>query len=169
MPRLLKSEVALLLHLCIVVDEADSRKDNQRQERDPDVEIAQVGPKQRGGDDRDHNQYAAHGGGAGLLLVTLGAFLADVLADLEFAQLANQQGPEDETQQKRCDAGESGPDSDVPEQGEMDHRRVEPVVKQVVKHLGGVLLRCECRERALHVNAPRAFEENSITRLRDFL
>ena len=34
-----------------------------------------------------HDQHAAHGRRTGLFLVRLRAFLADVLADLKFAQL----------------------------------------------------------------------------------
>ena len=84
-----QAQVAAVHHLQIVVGKADGAEGQRGEHRDPDEPVAQVGPQQRGNQHADDNQHAAHGGRAGLFLMGLGTFLADVLADLEFAQAAD--------------------------------------------------------------------------------
>jgi hypothetical protein len=63
------------------------------QNREPDEGVGGVGPEDRGQQDGDDDENAAHGGRAGLFQMRLGAVIADVLADLEFAQLLDDHGP----------------------------------------------------------------------------
>ena len=64
--------------------------------RDPDEAVAQVGPQQSWDHDGDRDQQAAHGGRAGFFLMSLGAFFADVLADLKFAQAVDDERADDQ-------------------------------------------------------------------------
>ena len=80
--------------------------------------IAQVGPEQRRHQDGDGNQQAAHGRRAGLFLVRLRAFFADVLADLKFAQTLDDDGPDDQSGKKRGKAGEGGAERQITENAE---------------------------------------------------
>ena len=78
-----QTEIAAVRHLCVVVGESDGGEGAGGEHGDPDEAIAQIGPQQRGHNDRDDDQQAAHGGRAGFFLVSFRAFFADVLADLE--------------------------------------------------------------------------------------
>src|SRR5208283_4718231 len=67
--------------------------------------VAKVGPQQSGNNHPDNDEHTAHGRSSGFLLVGLGAILADVLADLEVTQTANDGRPDQKTDEKRSEAG----------------------------------------------------------------
>ena len=114
--RAVKPEVVLLADLRVIVEEADRAETQQPEQRDPDVRIAQVRPQQRRNHDRNDDQDAAHRRRAGLLLMRLRPVFADVLPDLELAQLANQPGPEDDAKEQSRQARKRRPERDVAEQ-----------------------------------------------------
>ena len=118
----------------VVVDETDSAVGQQREDRDPHIGVAQVRPEQRGNHDGDNDQHAAHGGGAGFLLVRLGSIFADVLADLKLAQLADQPGAQRDAEEQRGQAGERGAGGDVAEDAEPRDQRRQLFVEQEVQH-----------------------------------
>src|SRR5581483_11865779 len=73
----------------VVVGKTDAGEGASREHRDPNEQVGQVRPEQRGYNDRDGNQQTAHGRSAGFFLVGFGTFLANVLPDLELAQAIN--------------------------------------------------------------------------------
>ncbi len=113
-----EAEVAPFGDLGVVVAETDGAEAEEAEERDPDVGVVEVGPEEGGHDDGDDDQDAAHGGGAGFLLVRLGAFLADVLADLEIAQVVDHPGAEGDAKKERGEAGAGGAEGGVAEDAE---------------------------------------------------
>ena len=127
-------QVAPLHHFRVVVDEADGRETQQREDGDPHVEVAEIGPEQRGHDDGDDDQDAAHGRRAGFLLVAARTFFANVLSDLEFAQLGDQPGSQRDAQKQRGDAGESRAQREVAKDAEAADGGIELLVEKVVEH-----------------------------------
>ena len=94
--------------LNVVVGKTDGGESRGREHGNPDKRIAQVGPEQRGNQDGDGNQQAAHGGRAGLFLMSLRAFFADVLPDLKITQPLNHDRTDDQAGEKRSKTGEGG-------------------------------------------------------------
>ena len=90
-----QAEVAAVHDFEVVVGKPDGREGAGGKHGDPD-ERCSGRPQQRRHEDGDRDQQAAHGRRAGFLLVRLRAFFADVLADLEFAQPANDDRADDQ-------------------------------------------------------------------------
>jgi hypothetical protein len=111
--------------LGVVVPKADRAEGHDAEDRDPDVGVGQVRPQQRGHHDGDDDQDPAHGRRSGLLLVRLGAFLANDLPDLELAQLPNQPGPQNQTQKQRGEAGKRGAKGDETENAQRAEVMIE--------------------------------------------
>ena len=80
-------------------------KASVEQHGDPDERVGGIGPQQGGQQDGDDDEHAAHGGRAGFLLVRLRAVFADVLADLEFAQLLDDVRADEQRDEQRREAG----------------------------------------------------------------
>ena len=104
--------------LCVVVGESYSGVGAGGEYGDPDEAVAEVGPEQRGDDDRDDDEQSAHGGRAGFFLMRLRAFFADVLADLEIAQAVDNERADNECGEKRREAGKRRAERDVTENAE---------------------------------------------------
>ncbi len=105
-----EAEVAALDDLDVVVGETDGAEGQGGEDGDPDEGVGGIGPEHGGQQNGDDDEDAAHGGRARLLQVRLRAVFADVLADLEFAQLlddvrADEHGDEQrgERMQRRCE------------------------------------------------------------------
>ncbi len=84
-----KTETAAPDHLDVVVGKADSSESQSGEDDDPDKGIGRVGPQHRRQQNGDDDEHSAHGGRAGFLQVRLRPVFANVLADLELAQLLN--------------------------------------------------------------------------------
>src|SRR5581483_7368127 len=110
-----QSQVSLVDDLEIVIGEPDSAKADGREYDQPDEMVGKVCPEQGGNDDRDGNQYAAHGWGAGFFLVGLGALFTDVLADLKFPKLADNGRPNNEGHKHGREAGKGGTEGYIAE------------------------------------------------------
>ena len=108
-----KTKVSATKDLVVIVRETDRGETEEREQSQQHVRIFQVRPEEHGHDGREHNQNTAHRGRAGLGLVTLRAFFADELADLQFAQAANGPRPEHEREHERRQAGHRGANRDV--------------------------------------------------------
>ena len=89
------------------------QRDDERKQRQQDERVCKVGPQQRRHGSGKNNQYAAHRGSARFLLVFLRAFFADKLADLQFAQAADQRRAEGQRQKHGREAGVHGSYGDV--------------------------------------------------------
>src|ERR1017187_5021513 len=112
------SEIAPIGVFGVVVQKTDPAEGEQGEDGNPHVGVAQVGPEQRGDNDGDDDEDAAHGGGAGFLLVRFGAFLPDELADLELAKLVDEPWTQRDAQEERGERGEGGARSSVSEDAE---------------------------------------------------
>jgi hypothetical protein len=100
-------------HLRIVIAETNGGKGTGRKDRDPYETIAEVGPEKRGHDNGNHDEQASHGWSARFFLVSFGAFLADVLANLKIAEASNYKGTNNESSEQSSQAGKSGAEGDV--------------------------------------------------------
>ena len=103
-----EAEVAPLDDLGVVVGKTDGAEGERGADGDPDEGVGGVGPEHGGQQDGDDDEHAAHGGRAGFFLVRLGPVFADVLADLEFAQLLDDVGPDEQRDQQRGERRKDG-------------------------------------------------------------
>ncbi len=129
-------KIAPVHHLDIVVREPDRPEAESRQDHQPDHRVPQVGPQKRRQQDRDGNQHASHGRGAGFFLVRLRPVLADVLPDLELAQLINHKRPDKQRDQERRKRSKSRPKRDVAEDAERGEVGKELLIEQPVQQRG---------------------------------
>src|SRR5712671_4562435 len=166
-------EITLLRNLGEVVDEADGRKGQQRENRQQHKFIGQVGPQNRRHKGRQYDQHATHRWSAGLFLMILRTFLANILADLKLAQLADQPRPENQRQKHGGETRVNRPHRDVAKYVEGAEIFLQDVVKKVVEHLVARLLyagefRRVDSEQALydafHLYAARSLDQQQISR-----
>jgi hypothetical protein len=119
--------------LQVVVEEAEDAHPDRGQQQEVDVGIPQIGPEQR----RDHrggqDDEPAHRRRAGFRAVPLGALLADHLAGLDLAHLADDPGPDQKREEQRRDRRVGGPERQVAEHVEEGVDFDEPD-EQVVEH-----------------------------------
>ena len=128
-----ETEVAAVDDLDVVVGETDGAEGERGTDGDPDEGIGGVGPEHGGQQNGDDDEDAAHGGRAGFFLVRLRAVFADVLADLEFAQLLDDVGADEECDQQRGKRGKDGAKSEVAEDAEGVKEREQLFVEQPVE------------------------------------
>ena len=84
-----KSQVAPVHDLDVVISETDAAEGERREHYHPNERIGKITPQKGRQQDRDADEHAAHSRRAGFFLVFLRPLFADVLADLKFAQLVN--------------------------------------------------------------------------------
>ena len=96
-----EAEASLLDDLDVVVGKADGSEGKRGKDNDPDKGIGGVGPEHCRQQNRDGDQHAAHRRSAGLLQVRLRAVIADILADLKFAQLLYHPGANEQRDEQR--------------------------------------------------------------------
>src|SRR5205823_6179620 len=95
-----KSEIAVMDDLQIVVGETDGRKAERGDDRDPNIFISQVGPKQCRNNDGDGNEHHTHRRSAGFFLMSSRSLFTDVLSDLKVSELANHARANDQSDKK---------------------------------------------------------------------
>ena len=108
-------------------------KPSGRQHGNPDVDVGEVRPQQRRHERRRQDQQPAHRRRARLRAVRRRTLLADDLADLELAQLADQPRAQQQADGQRREAGRSRAERDVPRDVEHGERRVQRE-EQVIQH-----------------------------------
>ena len=96
-----EAEIAPVHDLGVVVGETDGAEGQRGADGDPDEGVGGIGPEHRGQQDGDDDKDAAHGRRARFFLVRLRPVFADVLADLEFAQLLDDVGADEHRNQQR--------------------------------------------------------------------
>jgi hypothetical protein len=74
----------------VVIGKPDRAEPYHRREDQPHIRFRNVSPQQRGEDHRKENENPAHRGGPALHQMTLGPVIADLLAQLDFLQLADE-------------------------------------------------------------------------------
>src|SRR5260370_32481077 len=131
-------QIARLGDFRVVVDKADARETDEGKERKQNERIRKIGPKQRRYGSRNNNQYAAHCGGARLFLVLLRALFPDKLADLQFAEAADQRWAGDQRQKHGREARIHRAHGDVTKNIQGAEVALKYVVKEVVEHLSAV-------------------------------
>jgi hypothetical protein len=111
--------LALLAHdLDVVVGKADTAERKRGEHHNPYKGVGEIGPEQRGNQDRDADKHATHGGRAPLLEVGLRAVVAHILTDLELAQLVNHIGADQHTDEQRRETGKDRAKGQIPEDPE---------------------------------------------------
>ncbi len=133
-------------------------KATRGEDGDPDEGIAEIGPEQRGDEDCDGDQQAAHGRRAGFFLMGLRAFFADVLADLKVAQALNYDRADDESGEKRGEAGEGGAEREIAEDAERRKVMVELQIEQPVEQTSPVVRQFVVRRFSFAVRRSRVLE-----------
>jgi hypothetical protein len=128
-----QAEIPPLDNLDVVIGKTDRAEGQRGKHHQPDEGVGEVAPQQRGQKDGDADEHAAHGRGAGLLLVVLGAVLADVLADLKLAQLVNHERPDEQGDQHRSKTGKSGAKRQIPEDAEGSEVGEKLLIKEPVE------------------------------------
>ena len=111
-----------------VVGRTDAAESDQSDQRDLHEPVAELPPQQHGHDYADDNQCAAHGRRALFGLMRLRAFLADVLANLEFAQPFNHIRPDQQGDEQRGERGKRSPKGKVPKDAERAEVRIKLLI-----------------------------------------
>src|SRR5712692_2488258 len=172
LPLAAEAKILLLRDLGVVVHESDGRERQKGEQGQQHKTVSKVSPQQCRHHRRQHDQHAAHRRCAGLFLVVLRAFFANVLADLQFAQLADQPRPENKRQKHRGETGVHRANGDVPEYIKWAEIFLQDVVEKVVEHLVPHLLRAlelwrvngeQALDDALHLHAARAFHQQQVS------
>ena len=128
-----EAQTAPLDDLDVVIGKPD-RAEGQRREHDQPYErVGEIAPQQGGQQNSDTDKYAAHGWRAGFFLVIFGAVFADVLANLELAQLFNDEGPDQQGNEHRGQAGKRSTKRQIPKDAEGSEVRKKFLVQQPVK------------------------------------
>ena len=135
-----QTKISTARNLCVVVGKSDGRKGTRREHRDPDETVAEVGPQQRGNDDGNHDEQAAHGGRAGFFLVSFGSFFADVLPDLKIAEATDNERTHDQRGEEGGKAGERGAEGYVAENAERRNIMLQLDEQQPVEQSASVPL-----------------------------
>ena len=120
-PKLLpggEAQIPPVHHLGVVIGKANRGVRAGGEHRNPHEAVAQIGPQQGWNHNGDGNQQAAHSRSAGLFLMRLGTFFADVLADLKFTQAADDQRPDHQSGEQRGQAGKRSAESQITENPE---------------------------------------------------
>jgi len=147
-----QTEVAAMRHLGVVVGESDGRVGDGGEYGDPDEAITQIGPEQCGDDNGNNDQQASHGGRAGFLLMSFWGSFANVLADLEITQAADDERSDNQRGEKRGEAGESRAEGDITENAEgrnvvlqlQEQQPVEQSASECSRQLCAVSLQLLC-------------------------
>src|ERR1051326_4155064 len=138
----------------IVVRESDGAERRGRNDCDPYVDVAQVGPKKSRDNDGNRDQQPTHGGRTGFFLVRLRAFFTDVLRDLELPELPHNGRAHDQHHEKRSQAGKGSPKSQVSKDAE---RREVPEQYLIKKPVEQLLSLRDCVSRTGYSNELLAF------------
>src|SRR5712692_6597810 len=133
-----ETKVALLRDLSVIIDKANDSKTEKREQREQDKWIGQIRPKKHRHSRGKNDEHAAHGWRARFFLVLLGALLADELADLQFAETANQPGTKNQRQKHGRETRVHGSHGDVTKNIQRAEVALQRVIKEVVKHLSAV-------------------------------
>src|SRR5262249_1458139 len=128
-----ESEVAAMHDLQVVVGEADAGESQRGQNCYQDEFVAQIGPKHSRNYDSDGNQHSTHSGRARFFMMALGPFLANVLANLKFTQLANDRRPNDQRHKHCCQTGECGAEGKKTKKPKRGKIRIQLLVQQPVE------------------------------------
>src|SRR5262245_18293350 len=90
--------------------------------------------------------------------------LANMLPNLEFAQLSDQPRPENDAKEKRCKTGEGGAEGDEPEDSERPNGREKLLVEQVIQHENWLsfVARQQPFHRLFHRDTARSLEQNGV-------
>ena len=130
-----EAEAAPLDHLDVVIGKPDRSEGKRGENGDPDERIGWVGPQHGRQQNGDDDEDAAHGGGPGFFLVRLRPILADILTDLEFAELLDDVRPDEECDEQRREEGKCRTKREIAEDAERAKERVQLLVKQPVKQV----------------------------------
>src|SRR4051812_20840204 len=117
----------------VVVDEADPAERRGGHHGNPDVDIRQVRPQQRGDERGGQDQQPAHRRRSGLRAMTGRSLLTNHLTDLKLAQPPHHPRSEQQADGERRQARRGGPERDVTGHVQHRHLRVERVEK-VIEH-----------------------------------
>ncbi len=128
-----QAQIPPLDDLDVVIGKTDGAEGQRGKHHQPDEGIGKVAPQQRGQEDGNTDEHAAHGRGAGLFLVALGTVLANVLADLKLAQLLNDERPDEQSDEHRGETGEGSAKRQIPEDAEGSEVGKKFLIQQPVK------------------------------------
>src|ERR1700724_2752267 len=98
--------IAAVHNLKVVIGETDGSEGQGGEDGNPDEGISQVCPEQCRNQDGDGNQQSAHSRRAGFFLMSLRSLFSYVLTNLKVAQPPDNDRADDESREKRGEAGE---------------------------------------------------------------
>ena len=130
-----EAEIAAADDLDVVVGKTDGAESERGTDGDPDEWIGGIGPEDSGQKNGDDDEHSAHGGGAGFFEVRLRAVFADVLADLEFAELLDDVGADEECDEEGGKGCKNGAKREVTEDAEGMEEREQLFVEQPVEQV----------------------------------
>src|SRR5581483_7041194 len=137
-----KSQVATMRDLRVVVGESDGGVRAGGKHGDPDKAIAKVRPQQSRHDDCDDDEQAAHGWRARFFLMSFWPLFADILPNLEIAQPPDNEWPNDQSSEERCQTRECSAEGDVTKDAEwrnvmLQLQEQQPIEQSASERLSG--------------------------------
>src|SRR5713101_8290179 len=127
-----------MYNLGVIVGKPDGSKGASGENRNPHEAVAQVRPQQGRNHDGNGNQQATHGRRAGFLLMRLGPFFPDVLADLKLAQAINDERTDDQSREQGGEAGKCSAKRQITEDAEWREIMEQLQVQQPIKQLASL-------------------------------
>ena len=126
-------EAAALDHLDIIVGKTNGAECECRAHRDPHQRIGGISPQHRRQQNCNRDQHPAHGRRAGLFQMGLRPVVANILADLKFAQFLNDIRSDEHGDHQRGKRSKSGAKSQIAEDPEWMEEGKQFHVQQPVK------------------------------------
>src|SRR2546421_4632485 len=108
-----KTEVSFIYYFQVIVGKANRAKGQSGENDHPYKTVGEISPQQCRNNDGNGDEYAAHGGRAGFLMMSAGALLADVLADLEFTKLADDSRADDQAHEESRQTGKRSAEGNI--------------------------------------------------------
>ncbi len=159
-----EAEVPPVAHLQIVVEEADGAEGSGDQHHQPDVDVAEIRPEEGRDQGGEEDQQPAHGGGPRLDLVRLRPDVADVLADRQPAQLADEPGAHQPGEDERRDHRPRHAEGDVAE--DVEGREDLPQAATAARRASVRALRGICGQQppdhAVELHAARSLDQHHV-------
>src|SRR5215469_3438791 len=124
----------------IVIGKADSCKGTRRENCDPDKPVSEIRPQNRGHNDSNCDQQPPHGWRACFSLVRLGPLVADVLADLKFAEAIDYQWPDNQPGEQGSETGKGGAKCKIAKNPKRREIMVELQIQQPIEQCASVLI-----------------------------
>src|SRR5581483_10948370 len=133
--RAQKAQISALYDFDVIVSETNGSKGQRRPHHQPHKRIRKISPQRRRQQNSNADEHPTHRGRACFFLVVLWPFFADVLANLELAQLFDDIWSDNERDQQRRERSKCGAERQIPEDAEWSEVREKLLIQEPVEQI----------------------------------